>query len=124
MQTSKARLEKLYTKFFCSTQYDCGKHVLINLAKYKASRLPCKPMTHLQFRTKLCEALTQNWIGQCNANVVPTQQGSGFVFQICWTCEVLAQFAMMVQDPIYVVRHVVTYSCVSRKGILRLTMRI
>jgi hypothetical protein len=43
---------------------------------------PRKPMTHLQFRTQLCEALLKNWKGRGATTVPPSTTGTGVCFPV------------------------------------------
>jgi hypothetical protein len=43
---------------------------------------PRKPMTHLQFRTQLCEALLKNWKGRGATTVPPPTTGTGVCFPV------------------------------------------
>lgn len=41
-----------------------------------------KPMTHLQFRTKLCGALLRNWEGRDTSTACPSARGTGVCFPV------------------------------------------
>jgi hypothetical protein len=41
---------------------------IIYLSLLHRQRVPSRPMTHLQFKTQLCQALLQNWLGRRGDN--------------------------------------------------------
>jgi hypothetical protein len=50
--------------FFLSLGHNNCQHVHNVHCTFATVRPQSRPMTHLQFKTQLCEALLQNWLGQ------------------------------------------------------------